>query len=109
METEKKEKITKTSQATKERLQKLLHFFSRWFFLMMIFLSSFYAVLIWKRYIINTEWSEEKKRAYISEQSVLPFDEERYKKVLEIRNSRREKLEKGENFSGRDIFFPEGF
>jgi flagellar biosynthesis/type III secretory pathway M-ring protein FliF/YscJ len=109
METEKKEKRAKVSQTIRIKFQKLLHFFSRWFFWMMIFLSFFYAALIWKKYIVNAEWSEEKKKAYISEQSVLPFNEEKYKKALEIKNSRQEKLGKGEKFSGRDIFFPEGF
>lgn len=106
METEKKGKIEKPSRI-KETLKKSFGIFSRWFFLVAIIVSSFYAVYIWKKYILNADWSEEKKRAYISEQSVLSFDEAKYKKALEIMKGRREKLENSEKFSGRDIFFPE--
>ncbi len=90
-------------------LQKAGTFFLRWFYLAVIVVSSAYAVFIWKKYILNADWSEEQKKAYISEQSVLSFDEEKYKEALEIMDSRREKMESGEKFSGRDIFFPEGF
>ena len=108
METEKKGKTEKLPRMG-EVLRKSLGIFLRWFFLMVIIVSSVYAVYIWKKYILNADWSEEKKKTYISEQSVLPFDENKYKKALEVMNSRREKLENGEKFSGRDIFFPEGF
>ncbi|OGI26980.1 MAG: hypothetical protein A2359_04465 [Candidatus Moranbacteria bacterium RIFOXYB1_FULL_43_19] len=100
---EKKEKVSKIGGW----LQKIFSFFLRWFFLAAIIATSLYAVYIWKKYILNADWSEEKKKAYISEQSVLSFDEDKYKKALEIIDIRREKLENSEKFSGRDIFFPE--
>lgn len=106
METEKKGKIEKLSRA-RGALQKVFSIFLRWFCLVVIVISSIYAVWIWEKYILNADWSEEKKKAYISEQSVLSFDEAKYEKALEVMNSRREKLENGEKFSGRDIFFPE--
>ncbi|MDD5489314.1 MAG: hypothetical protein PHP25_01350 [Candidatus Moranbacteria bacterium] len=109
METEKTEKKEKKSQTAGGTLQKIISVFSRWLFLVMIVISSAYAIFIWKKYIMNADWSEEKKRSYINEQSVLSFDEEKYKKAIEIRSSRREKLDNSEKFSGRDIFFPEGF
>lgn len=106
METERKGKIEKVSRIG-GLLQKISSIFLRWFFLAVIIISSLYAVYIWKKYILNAEWSEEKKKAYISEQSVLSFDEEKYKEALEIMDIRQEKLESSEKFSGRDIFFPE--
>ncbi|HBB36700.1 MAG: hypothetical protein UX02_C0001G0065 [Candidatus Moranbacteria bacterium GW2011_GWC1_45_18] len=99
----KSEKISRVNRA----FQRGFSFFLRWFYLLIIVIASAYAVLIWKKYILNAEWSEEKKKAYISEQSVLQFDEEKYKKALEIMNSRREKLKNGKKYFGRDIFFPE--
>src|SRR3989339_709044 len=99
----KSEKISRVNRA----FQRGFSFFLRWFYLLIIVIASAYAVLIWKKYILNADWSEEKKKAYISEQSVLSFDEDKYKKALEIIDIRREKLENSEKFSGRDIFFPE--
>ena len=81
METEKKGKIEKISH-TGGALQKIFGIFLRWFYLMVIIISSVYAVWIWKKYILNADWSEEKKRAYISEQSVLSFDENKYQKDI---------------------------
>lgn len=106
MENKKKIKIKKVFQMS-EVFQKIFSIFLRWFYLVTIIASAVFAVFIWKKYILNVEWSEEKKEAYISEQSVLLFDEAKYKKALEIMNSRRKKLENSEKFSGRDIFFPE--
>lgn len=108
METEKKGKIEKSSGAG-GALQKIFKFILRWFFLAVIVITSIYAVFIWKKYILNADWSEEKKKAYISGQSALSFDENKYKKALEVLNNRKEREESDEKFSGRDIFFPEGF
>ena len=108
METEKKGKIEKMSRVG-GALQKIFSIFLRWFYLIVIIISSIYAVWIWKKYILNADWSEEKKRAYINEQSVLSFDENKYQKALEVIINREEKTENGEKFSGRDIFFTEGF
>lgn len=105
---EKKEKTEKFSKIG-GLLQKISSVFLRCFFLAAIVISSLYAVYIWKKYILNADWSEEKKKAYISEQSVLSFDENKYKEALEIVETRQEKTENSEKFSGRDIFFPEGF
>jgi len=105
--TPKKEKDEKSFQVRKV-FQKATGFLLRYFPMAMIVVAAVYAVFFWKKYILNADWNEEQKEAYISEQSVLPFDEAKYKKALEIIRSRREKLESGEKYSGRDIFFPEG-
>jgi len=108
METEKKEKIGKRSRIF-PTMKKIAGLFLRWFFLLVIVASAGYAVLIWRKYILNADWGEEKKKAYVSEQSVLSFDSEKYKKALETVDSRQKILETSEKFSGRDIFFPDGF
>jgi hypothetical protein len=108
MENEKKGKNEKLPKIG-GLLQKISGIFLRWFFLAVILVSSAYAIFIWKKYILNADWSDEKKKDYINEQSVLSFDENKYKKALEIIDIRQEKLESSGKFSGRDIFFPEGF
>lgn len=88
---------------------KTFSYFARWFGLLMIFGVLIFSVYVWNRYVFNAEWSEEKKKAYIGEQAVFSFDRTLYQKALDFVNSRAEKLKSQENFSGRDIFFPEGF
>lgn len=108
METEKKGKSEKLSRIG-GIFHKSLDFLLRWFYLAVIIVSAVYAVYFWEKYIVNADWSEEEKKAYISEQSVLSFNEAKYRKAIEIMNNRQEKLENSEKYSGRDIFFPEGF
>jgi len=102
----KKEK--KTSQAA-VYLKKTGNFVSRWLYLAALLGAALFAVSVWHKYIVKSEWSEEKKKEYISQQAVFSFDRENYQKAADLLNNRKESLEKEEKFSGRDIFFPEGF
>lgn len=108
METEKNKK-NKWKTRMRDFLGKVFLYSARWFGLLLIFGVLAFSVYVWNKYIVNAEWSEEKKKAYISEQAVFSFNRASYQKVLDIINSRAEKLGGKENFSGRDIFFPEGF
>jgi hypothetical protein len=59
--------------------------------------------------LINSDWSEEKKQQYIREKSIFSFESQGYQQALNIVNSKKEKLDSGEKFGGRDVFFSEGF
>lgn len=104
MENKKKEK--KNSRG-KELWRKSAGILLRWFYLVAILFSAGYSVYIWKKYIVNADWTDEKKKEYISEQSVLPFDEGAYQKAIDLMKSRESKLESADKYSGRDIFFPD--
>ena len=47
----KSEKISRVNRA----FQRGFSFFLRWFYLLIIVIASAYAVLIWKKYILNAE------------------------------------------------------
>jgi hypothetical protein len=93
----------------KEILRKTGAFILRWFYLGLFLGVAVYAVWIWNKFILNADWSEEKKQAYISEQSVFSFDSNGYQQATDLINSRKEKLNSHYKFTGQDIFFPDGF
>ncbi|MDD3486931.1 MAG: hypothetical protein PHF35_00935 [Candidatus Moranbacteria bacterium] len=64
---------------------------------------------MWYYYVWKSDWSAEKKQQYISEQAKFTFNKTGYQKMVEIMNSRREKLLDTPAFDGKDIFFPTGF
>lgn len=84
-------------------------FFLRWYYLLTLMGVVLYAFFIWNKYILKSEWSDEKKQSYISEQAGFSFERDDYQKAINLMNSREGKLKSGEKFSGKDIFFPEGF
>jgi len=102
---EKKDKVA----AVKNISQKIGVFVLRWFYLVMLLAATAYSIFVWNKYIVNAEWSEEKKKAYIAEQSVFSFDRKTYDKALGLAKSREEKYKTGAGNIARDIFFPEGF
>ena len=93
----------------KEILRKTGIFLLRWFYLIVFLGVLAYAIWIWDKFILNAGWSEEKKQAYISEQSVFSFDSKGYQQVTDLINSRKERLNSNYKFTGKDIFFPDGF
>ncbi len=81
----------------------------RWLYFAALISVSVYAFWIWNKYIIKASWSEEKKQSYIQEQSVFSFDKENYEKAVNLLKIKEERLQSGEEYDGRDLFFPEGF
>ena len=79
----------------------------RWNYLLMLAGVVIYAFFVWSKYIVKSEWSDEKKKSYISEQAGFSFEREDYQKAVDFLKSREENLKSGERFSGKDIFFPE--
>lgn len=88
---------------------RLLRFFARWFFLLSFVGVALFSFFVWYRYIWKADWDEGKKQQYISEQAKFSFDKAGYQKILELMDSRRDKLENYPRFTERDVFFPEGF
>jgi hypothetical protein len=88
-------------------LAKVGRFSARWFYLLVLFAVAVYAVFVWNKYIVKSEWSEEKKQSYINEQAVFSFDRESYEQATDFLKRREQKTNNGERFSGKDIFFPE--
>lgn len=84
-------------------------FLLRWLYLILFLGVMAYAIWIWNKIIFNADWSEKQKQSYINEQSVFSFDSKSYQQVTELVNSKKEKLNSDYKFTGRDIFYPEGF
>lgn len=93
----------------RETAKKVLAFFTRWLFMILIFASAVFCVFVWYRYIFRSEWDEAKKQNYISEQAKFSFDKNGYLKMIEMMDARKSKLQNFSPFQGRDVFFPEGF
>jgi hypothetical protein len=105
MEINKAEKTEKTEGY----LKKTTTFVFRWFYLILFFAIALYSVWIWNKFVNYADWSEEKKQSYINEQAVFSFNRDSYEKAVNLVKLRKEKLESGYKFSGKDVFFPEGF
>lgn len=83
--------------------------FLRWSYLLFLISMALYVAYIFNIYAFKADWSEEKKKKYIEEQSVFSYNKSEFEKTLEMMDRKKEKLEHAEKFSGRDIFFPGGF
>ena len=107
METKKKHQKEKRKMT--EILLELFDIFaldvSRWYSCIAIVFSYY----IWNKYVQNAEWSDAQKKDYINQQAVFSYNQDAFQKAMDFYNSRQEKLQNGQKFSGRDIFFPEGF
>lgn len=68
-----------------------------------------FCVFVWYRYVWKADWNEAKKQQYVSEQAKFSFDKAGYQKMVDTMASRRDKFQNFPRFTGRDIFFPEGF
>jgi hypothetical protein len=103
--------IKKSAKAekTKDLSRKAANFLFRWSFLILFLAVAVYAVWAWDNFVYYADWSEEKKQAYINEQAVFSFDRGSYQKAVDLIKLRKEKLESDYRFSGKDVFFPEGF
>ena len=89
--------------------KKMFVFFARWFFLMSILAAATFCVFVWFSFFWNAVWDDAKKQSYINEQAKFSFDKAGYKKMVDMMDNRKNKLENFPRFTGRDIFFPEGF
>ena len=96
-------------EKTKDLSRKTANFLFRWFYLILFLAVAVYSVWIWNKLVFYADWSEEKKQEYIKEQAVFSFDRDNYQKAVGLIKLREERLGSGYKFSGRDIFFPEGF
>ncbi len=105
MEIKKADKTGKTRDLPK----KAANFIFRWSFLIFFLVVAAYSVWIWNKFVFYADWSDEKKQEYINEQAVFSFDRDSYQKAVDLIKLRKERLESGYKFSGKDIYFPEGF
>jgi hypothetical protein len=92
-----------------EVFKKVGTFFARWFFMLTLIAGSFFCVFVWYKYIWKAEWDDTKKQQYISEQAKFSFDKKGYQDMINLMESRQDKLQNFPRFTGRDLFFPEGF
>ncbi|MDI6778074.1 MAG: hypothetical protein QMD77_02685 [Patescibacteria group bacterium] len=102
-------KKNETQNRIKEVCETSAKYALRWFYLVALVVASVYAFWIWEKYIIKADWNEERKQKYVQEQSIFSFDRESYERAVNLLKSKKERLESGEKYSGRDLFFPEGF
>jgi len=89
--------------------EKTLAFLARWFFLISFLTAATFCVFVWYRFIWKAEWNDAKKQSYISEQAKFSFNKAEYQKMIERMDARDDKFKNFPKFSGKDIFFPEGF
>lgn len=93
----------------REMLKKISVFFARWFFMMSLLAAAVFCVFVWYSFIWNADWDDAKKQTYINEQAKFSFDKAGYKKMVDIIENRKDKLENFPRFTGQDIFYPKGF
>jgi hypothetical protein len=92
----------------REKLKKISVFFARWFFMVSLLVAAVFCVFVWYSLIWKADWDETKKQNYINEQAKFSFDKAGYKKMVDMMENRKNKLENFPKFTGRDLFFPEG-
>jgi hypothetical protein len=106
-------KIFSEKKDFRAKLQKILKkisaFFARWFFMMSLLAAATFCVFVWYSFIWNADWDDAKKQSYINEQAKFSFNKDGYKKMIDMMDNRKDKLENFPKFSGRDIFYPEEF
>ena len=93
----------------RETFKKISAFFARWFFMMSLLAAAIFCVFVWYSFIWNANWDDAKKQTYINEQAKFSFDKAGYKKMVDMMENRKNKLKNFPRFTGRDLFFPEGF
>lgn len=92
-----------------DKFRKISMFFTRWFFMMSLLAAAIFFVFVWYRYIWKADWDDAKKQQYVNEQAKFSFDKNGYQKMIDLMENRKYKLENYPKFTGRDVFFPEGF
>lgn len=100
-----KERIENTLQAVK----KILLYFSRWMYILVLVAVIAFSYFIWNKNVQNAEWSDEQKRNYINQQAVFSFNQAAFQKSVDFYKAKQERLKSDQKFSGKDIFFPPGF
>ncbi len=93
----------------KEKLKPLENFLLRWSYFLLLIVAGAYASYIFYNYIFSEGWSEEEKAEYVEKRAVFSFDREQFEDTLELMEKKQNKTENSEIYSGKDIFFPEGF
>ncbi len=82
-------------------------FFRRWFFMAALLTTALFCVFVWYWYIWKADWDEARKQQYISEQAKFSFDKNSYIKMVDLMETRQDRLKNFPRFEGRDIFFPD--
>lgn len=90
-------------------LRKIFDFFIRWSFMISVIAAAIFCVFVWYRFVWKADWDEAKKQSYVNEQAKFSFDKAGYQKMMNLMKTRKNKLENFPKFTGRDVFFPEGF
>lgn len=99
----------KIGEKFREAFKKTPKLFARWIFLASLTGVAVFCVFVWYAQVFRADWDEVKKQQYVNEQAKFSFDKVGYQKMVEMMRARRDKLENFPKFTGRDIFFPEGF
>jgi len=89
--------------------EKALAFLGRWFFLISFLLAALFCVFVWHKFIWKSEWDDAKKQNYINEQAKFSFSKAEYQRATEKMSEREDKFQNFPKFSGKDVFFPEGW
>jgi hypothetical protein len=97
-----REKVARVAKETET-------FFARWFFMMLLLLAAAFCVFVWQRFVWKADWSDDKKKSYISEQAQFSFNKNEYQKMVELMKNRKDKFQNYPAYKGRDVFFPENF
>jgi hypothetical protein len=82
---------------------------ARWLYIFVIIAGSAYGFWVWNKYVINASWSDEEKNNYVQEQSLFSFDKKSYEKAKQYLQSKKDNLNNQTKYSGRDLFYPDGF
>jgi len=77
--------------------------------MLLLLMAAVVCFFIWFKFVWKANWDESKKQQYVNEQAKFSFDKQKYQKTIETIKTRRDKFENYPSFSGRDIFFPEGW
>ena len=87
-------------------VQKISVFFARWFFMISLLAVAIFCVFIWYNFVWKADWDEAKKQSYINEQAKFSFDKAGYKKMVDMMENRKNKLENFPQIHRTGYFLP---
>jgi hypothetical protein len=106
---DKEKKKINIKEVIKKRSAALGRFLLHWAYLFVLIVVTVYSALTWYYNIYQSDWNEEQKKEYISEQSKFSFDKTSFDKITNMAKDKRQYFSTPTNFEGRDIFYPDGF
>ena len=104
-----RKEISSLAFKAKNYFGKLADISARWLYLVLLLGAAVYCCFIWYKFVYRPEWSEERKREYIKNQSSFFFSERDYRNALNILKTRKENYENYPSSKVRDIFYPDSF